>query len=198
MTYDPERRLLFSGGFDQVIVVWDIGNQQGSAYELTGHTGKIRSLAYSSHTRKLLSSSEDGKLGVWDMDVDREETVEWAHSNICEKCSVPFFWNFRVMWDNKMIGVRQHHCRKCGRAVCSSCSDQQSTYPTMGYERPVRMCQDCHSSLTTDDRNPLAVFLSIKSPFTKIDFVQTKGLMITSSDDKQIKVWDVTSMMMNH
>ena len=37
LSYDQERRILFSGGFDQVIVVWDIGSQQGTAYELTGH-----------------------------------------------------------------------------------------------------------------------------------------------------------------
>ena len=45
----------------------------------------------------------------------------------------------------------QHHCRKCGRAVCAACSDHTSTYPKMGFEKPVRMCQDCHSSLTTDE-----------------------------------------------
>ena len=38
LSYDHERRILFSGGLDQVIVVWDIGSQQGTAYELTGHT----------------------------------------------------------------------------------------------------------------------------------------------------------------
>ena len=37
MAWDQERRLLFSGGFDKVIVIWDIGSRQGSAYELTGH-----------------------------------------------------------------------------------------------------------------------------------------------------------------
>ena len=37
LSYDHERRILFSGGLDQVIVVWDIGSQQGTAYELTGH-----------------------------------------------------------------------------------------------------------------------------------------------------------------
>ncbi len=38
LTFDPERRILFSGGFDNTIVVWDIGSQQGTAYELNGHT----------------------------------------------------------------------------------------------------------------------------------------------------------------
>ena len=37
LSWDQERRMLFSGGFDQVIVIWDIGSRQGIAYELCGH-----------------------------------------------------------------------------------------------------------------------------------------------------------------
>ncbi len=37
LCYDSEKRILYSGGFDQIIVVWDIGSQQGTAFELTGH-----------------------------------------------------------------------------------------------------------------------------------------------------------------
>lgn len=37
LCYDQERRMLFSGGFDQIVVVWDIGSQKGTAFELTGH-----------------------------------------------------------------------------------------------------------------------------------------------------------------
>jgi WD40 repeat protein len=37
LCYDAERRVLFSGGFDELVVVWDIGSQRGTAYELTGH-----------------------------------------------------------------------------------------------------------------------------------------------------------------
>ena len=37
LNYDKERRILFSGGFDQIVILWDIGSQKGTAYELTGH-----------------------------------------------------------------------------------------------------------------------------------------------------------------
>ena len=36
-------------------------------------SNKVRGLCYSSHTRKLVSISDDGLLGVWDMDAPREE-----------------------------------------------------------------------------------------------------------------------------
>ena len=74
---------------------------------LSNYRGKIRSVLYSPHTRKLLSSGEDGQVGVWDVDIQREETAEWGAGNTCEKCGIPFFWNVKEMWSKKTIGVRQ-------------------------------------------------------------------------------------------
>lgn len=41
LAWDPDRSMLFSGSFDQTIIVWDIGGQRGNAYELQGHHGKV-------------------------------------------------------------------------------------------------------------------------------------------------------------
>ena len=41
------------------------------------------------------------------MSVERKETAEWAAGSACEKCSIPFFWNFKEMWSQKTVGVRQ-------------------------------------------------------------------------------------------
>lgn len=35
------------------------------------------------------------------------QTPEWLDSDSCQKCDQPFFWNFKQMWDNKKIGLRQ-------------------------------------------------------------------------------------------
>ena len=55
------------------------------------------------------------------------------------------------MWDEKTIGQRQHHCRKCGKAVCDKCSTKKSTIPAMGYEYDVRVCDDCFEKITDDE-----------------------------------------------
>ena len=39
------------------------------------------------------------------------QTSDWAESDNCQLCSKPFFWNFRAMYDQKQLGMRQHHCR---------------------------------------------------------------------------------------
>ena len=71
------------------------------------YRGKVRSVLYSSHTRKLISSGDDAMVGVWDVETQREETAEWGAGSTCEKCSIPFFWNVKEMWAKKTIGVRQ-------------------------------------------------------------------------------------------
>lgn len=37
LEWNPEKQLLFSGSFDHSVIVWDIGGQRGTAYELQGH-----------------------------------------------------------------------------------------------------------------------------------------------------------------
>lgn len=45
------------------------------------------------------------------------------------------------------LGLRQHHCRHCGKAVCDRCSVGRVTIPVMGFEFPVRVCDPCNNQL---------------------------------------------------
>lgn len=44
---------------------------------------------------------------------------------------------------------RTHHCRHCGRALCSKCSDQEVPIIKFGENKPVRVCQVCFNVLKT-------------------------------------------------
>lgn len=37
LSWDAERSLLFSGSYDESVIVWDIGSKKGTAFELQGH-----------------------------------------------------------------------------------------------------------------------------------------------------------------
>ncbi|CAG9319353.1 unnamed protein product [Blepharisma stoltei] len=39
--------------------------------------------------------------------------------------------------------TRQHHCRKCGQAVCKKDSKLRETIPEFGYDTRVRVCKMC-------------------------------------------------------
>lgn len=45
----------------------------------------------------------------------------------------------------------KHHCRKCGQAVCGKCSTKRSSYPIMGFEFQVRVCDSCFESIKDEE-----------------------------------------------
>uniref|UniRef100_A0A8D0BP28 WD repeat and FYVE domain containing 2 n=1 Tax=Salvator merianae TaxID=96440 RepID=A0A8D0BP28_SALMN len=195
LCWDPVQRVLFSGSSDHSIIMWDIGGRKGTAIELQGHNDKVQSLSYSHPTRQLISCGADGGIVVWNMDVERQETPEWLDSDSCQKCDQPFFWNFKQMWDSKKIGLRQHHCRKCGKAVCGKCSSKRSSIPLMGFEFEVRVCDGCYESITDEERAPTATFHNSKHNVVHVHFDATRGWMLTSGTDKIIKLWDMTPVV---
>ena len=44
---------------------------------------------------------------------------------------------------------QKHHCRKCGDVFCGTCSSGRETLRAYGYNRPVRVCDNCYA--TGDD-----------------------------------------------
>ncbi|KAK1903002.1 WD repeat and FYVE domain containing protein 2 [Dissostichus eleginoides] len=184
LCWDPVQRVLFSGSSDHSIIMWDIGGRKGTAIELQGHNDKVQGLCYASHTRQLISCSSDGGI-----------TPEWLDSDSCQKCEQPFFWNFKQMWDSKKIGLRQHHCRKCGQAVCGKCSSKRSTIPLMGFEFEVRVCDSCHESITDEDRAPTATFHDSKHSVVYMHYEPTTGTLLTSGSDKVVKLWDMSPVV---
>lgn len=54
-------------------------------------------------------------------------------------------------WCVRILLCAQHHCRKCGQAVCGKCSSKRSTIPLMGFEFEVRVCDSCHESISDEE-----------------------------------------------
>lgn len=47
---------------------------------------------------------------------------------------------------------RRHHCRRCGRVICSDCSAHLSE--VKGYDVLVRVCNDCYKTFSTTEQIP--------------------------------------------
>jgi len=193
--WDPEAEWLFSGSFDTSVVVWDVGAHQGVALELNGHSDRIVGIAFDKIRKILITCSADGHIGIWPMNVRRNETPKWLESDSCQICHLPFFWNFHAMWTQKQIGLRQHHCRKCGRAICDACSQTRTALPLIGYETVQRVCNDCMKTLRNAETTPLASFYDIRQGTIKADYHPTKKVMMTVGTDRTIKIWDVSSIV---
>lgn len=110
-------------------------------------SNKVSALKFANTTQQLISAGEDSALVFWEMNAMRKEVCEWVESDTCQSCSRPFFWNLRAMMDQRQIGLRQHHCRHCGRAICDKCSSNRINIPIMGFEFDVRVCDPCYNQL---------------------------------------------------
>ena len=45
------------------------------------------------------------------------------------------------------ITNRQHHCRKCGTAVCSGCAENKVALPELAYSKPQLVCNNCFEGM---------------------------------------------------
>ncbi|NWI68766.1 WDFY1 protein, partial [Todus mexicanus] len=174
--WDPMQRLLFSGASDHSIIMWDIGGRKGRTLLLQGH--QYVAVPYFSYTF-----------------CNEHRAPQWLESDSCQKCEQPFFWNIKQMWDTKTLGLRQHHCRKCGQAVCGKCSTKRSSYPIMGFEFQVRVCDSCFESIKDEDRTSLATFHEGKHNISHMSMDISRGLMVTCGSDRIVKIWDMTPVV---
>uniref|UniRef100_A0A2P2I7C9 WD repeat and FYVE domain-containing protein 2-like n=1 Tax=Hirondellea gigas TaxID=1518452 RepID=A0A2P2I7C9_9CRUS len=195
LTWDGVSQQLFSGSHDHTVMVWDVGGGKGTSYELQGHNGKVRCLYHCGTKKVLVSGAEDGVLVWWDMAASRMVTPEWSESDSCQYCDRPFYWNVRAMINQKQIGLRQHHCRMCGKAVCDQCSSRRTNLPAMGFEFNVRVCEKCYDTVTDRDRESLAVFHEAKHTVTSMNVDLSSGVLLTVGTDNVIKIWDVKPIL---
>jgi len=71
-----------------------------------------------------------GNAAPWEKDSDHTQ---------CQRCGAKF-----------TLTTRRHHCRACGRVLCSKCAPQDQTLKLshLGYKEPVRVCHDCFFQYT--------------------------------------------------
>ncbi|KAF7232358.1 hypothetical protein EG68_10909 [Paragonimus skrjabini miyazakii] len=210
LSWDSANSRLFSCSADHRVILWDIGGAKGAAMELQSHTKEVTSVYWwiggNSHNANGLtknvdqykglavSGGYDGIITFWFMDPGRMETPTWSDSDVCQICGTPFFWNVKKMWNIMSVGVRQHHCRRCGKAVCDKCSPYRSSLPAMGFERDVRMCNVCGPSITDEDRRSLAILFDARHPIVRLRVEENLKLLLTIGKDRVVKVWDIKSL----
>ncbi|KAH7699457.1 Protein WDFY-2 [Aphelenchoides avenae] len=199
LAWDVRRQFLFSASTDFLVIMWDIGGKRGQCYELNGHDSKLTSLALATEAGRLFSADESGRLMCWDLKAKRIMAPAWRDSDRCELCDVPFFWNLKVMWDRKTVGVRRHHCRTCGSSVCSNCCNNFTKFPAMGFEKPARICNTCHEKMQKYpeqfDLTPLAVANDMRQGVSVMDLKDAQGKLVTVGYDRVILLWDVTALL---
>jgi WD40 repeat protein len=64
LAFSPDGKLLASGGFDNLVKLWDF-NARKEVRSLTGHTGPVYCVAFSPDGKMLASASADQTIRLW-------------------------------------------------------------------------------------------------------------------------------------
>eukprot|EP00347_Sterkiella_histriomuscorum_P020847 403336238 len=80
---------------------------------------------------------------TWIDCLKKTQRPQWADPevNSCYICETEF----------SLIN-RQHHCRKCGTAVCKTCSNYFIRLPEFAYYRRVRTCRNCMENIQQKEK----------------------------------------------
>lgn len=195
LQWNSKSGLLMSGSADGTVMLWDIDGAKGDSYELHGHTSKVQGLSYQPTANKLISVGLDGAFIVWDLSAKRISAPSWNENGKCELCNAPFMWNIKGMWSIKSVSItRQHHCRRCGKAVCHECSNHNACIPKYGFEHPARICKECFPDIADDERKPLAKFFNGASVIHMQDSADP-SILVTCNADRSVSVWEVASIL---
>ena len=73
-----------SGCVNGTIHLWNTSGEQ--VCTLTGHSGYVRSVAYSPDGKHLVSGSNDNTVKVWDSQTGKEVNVLFCHRPIVCSC----------------------------------------------------------------------------------------------------------------
>ncbi len=84
-------------------------------------------------SRKIPAQPNDPRPGARVLTSPAPWEKDSEHAK-CQRCGVKF-----------TLTTRRHHCRACGRVLCSKCAPQSQTLTLahLKYNEPVRVCHDC-------------------------------------------------------
>ncbi|KAI9909839.1 hypothetical protein PsorP6_011067 [Peronosclerospora sorghi] len=102
MAVNKETGHLFLAGGDSVVHEWDLTTQQFTR-QFEGHTDYVHAVRFLQHSQELVTGSEDGTLGIWDVRTDKNVAFLRPHGATTHatstSSSVPSWWIGAVAHD---------------------------------------------------------------------------------------------------
>lgn len=167
MVFSPDGTLLVSGGTDGILRLWDMEHMQQVARQ-NREDGGLLSLAYSPDGMLLVSASESGIVRLWQMPEGREViTIDEFSDRVTCVCFTPDGQALICGGNNGAVQIVRI---EDGLVLYDSHADVQAV----------------EDDTNSNQRHRYAV---TSLALTQLDNGET--LLLTSSDDKTVKVWRV-------
>lgn len=106
----------------------------------------------STHSNEMVSL--DSLCGTFVMPRDVPDKCSWVRDEEATHCMCCKRSVFTML-------TRRHHCRRCGRVICHSCSTRRMHIPKLYADVMVRVCDDCFRQ--TEESNSAAKFIKTES-----------------------------------
>jgi WD40 repeat protein len=168
LAFSADSSKLASAGEEEVIDVWSVQGGEQLA-KLEGHREDIRTLSFIDFDRKIVSTSEDKQVKVWNVLKKREQHSYLAPSNeygdIKSASSVD---------DYTVVALTEVE-NDTGN------SRKRNGPPVWKYTLKAKDNQG----------NTLKSFSDHRGPITAVDISKDKSFMVSSSEDKTIRLWDL-------
>jgi len=186
------------GGFaDSLIRVYNSNIlSKGRSVELQGHTGPIYSIDLCSSSNLMLSSSSDGSIRLWSLELMSNLTAFTGHVlPVWDTCFLPELgYYFASGGADKTVRVWNTERKKPLRIMNGHSSDVEITrwHPnhqilaTGSSDNSIRIWDISSGSC-------VALFEAHKSPITSIEFSPSGKSVISGDSDGELKIWDLGS-----
>lgn len=122
------------------------------------------------------ASSLDSLCGTFMMPREPPDRLGWVNDAEAANCMCCRRSVFTML-------TRRHHCRRCGRVVCGSCSKKRLTIPKLYADIPVRACDDCVRQSVEKEQEQSTLSDPMVSPESTLESTSGAEANVTVSDD---------------